>query len=85
MQKEMNTRTKREGTVVGHTLHTSISPPQCGDMGHGCQSPHPIPNGGSNGGTIRASIVVWRSVANWKVLSNFILVHFSNFSATKGN
>jgi len=25
------------------------------------------------------------SVANWKVLSNFILVHFSNFLATKAN
>jgi len=26
-----------------------------------------------------------KSVANWKVLSNFILVHFSNFSANKAN
>jgi len=26
-----------------------------------------------------------KSVANWRVLSNFILVHFSNFSATKAN
>jgi len=26
-----------------------------------------------------------KSVANWKVLSNFILVNFSNFLATKAN
>jgi len=35
---------------------------------------------------IRACMVALaKRVANWKVLSNFLLVHFSNFSATKAN
>jgi len=35
---------------------------------------------------IRSCIVALaKCVANWKVLSNFILVHFSNFPATKVN
>jgi len=37
---------------------------------------------------IRACIVAWRKVLPTDfifVLSNFILVHFSNFSATKAN
>jgi len=30
-------------------------------------------------------VALAKSVANQKVLSNFILIHFSNFSATKAN